>query len=146
MTFPHSNLTILLSSLQVRQTIFKITFTQVCLCATSDLIRISSRACARIRVIRISSAVYEMSVNTFGAGECRVFLTLESQLSFQRGGAGPADRGFPGAERLWLRRGGEQHDDPRAAGDELQSEPEPADHLGAVLVDFVVAPADEGSN
>lgn len=75
----------------------------------------------------------------------RVFLTLEWQLSFQRGGAGPADRSTARAPAEGLqrvRRRGEQHDDPRAARDEFQPEPESADHVGpAVLVDLVVASA-----
>lgn len=113
--------------------------------------KISSRACTRIEYV--ASSFYtcatqscKIDMNTFEASECRVFLTLESQLSFQRGGAGPADRGAPRPEGLRLRRRGEQHDDPRAARDELQPEPESADHLGAVLVDLVVAAADEGPN
>lgn len=72
-----------------------------------------------------------------------MLLILELQLSFQCSGPGSAGRYSDREEGFRVRRGGGQHDDPRTVGHEFQSEPESADHLGPVLLHFLLA-ATEG--
>lgn len=68
-------------------------------------------------------------------------LILELQLSFQRSGSSSTGRRTAEREEgFWIRRCGEHRGDTRTcAGNEFEPEPEPADRVGPVVLDFVLA-------
>lgn len=72
-----------------------------------------------------------------------MLLIPELQLSFQRSGASSAGRNAAREKGLRIRGCGEYHPGPGTARNEFQSEPEPADRLGTVVLHILVATAEE---